>query len=349
MTPHNNALPELDQRSPEGEIVKLEGEDAGADELDLELDKRVKDYASSGVVERTRVAYRSDLRHLVAWCDSQGLDAMPLSVKNLCRYLAHLADEGFLCATIKRRIVSISKAHKMQGFKSPTSSDAVKLVWRGIRRRKGKPQDRKAPLLVDDLKLVVSRIDSDKLSDIRDRAILLIGWAAALRRSELAGLDFSDIKWHDRGLDLCLSRSKTDQEGMGQFVAVHAKSSSPFCPVEALRSWMQKTEITQGPVFRTLKGRRSLVDQPGRSELGGRLRGRSIARMIQRRIAQSGLNASKYGGHSLRSGLAVSAKMGGASETEILRVTRHRTLKGALPYFEVGDRWSSDPAGKAGL
>jgi integrase len=214
-------------------------------------------------------------------------------------YLADRSDT-LVVATLFRHLAS-TKAHEARGLPNPTRSELVRATLRGIRRTKGRAQREAKPLLRDDLLLVLDAM-GDSIKDIRDRALLLIGFAGALRRSELVGLDVGDIEHVRQGIILHVRRSKTDQDSEGR------KSGIPYgrtrwCPVAALDAWLTASGIAEGAIFRP-------VDRHGRMH-GARLSGEAVSLVVRERVAAAGLDPAPFSGHSLRAGLATSAAQAG--------------------------------------
>jgi integrase len=172
-----------------------------------------------------------------------------------------------------------------------------------------------APILVEDLKTMVAPLGAD-IRDLRDRALLLVGFAGAFRRSELVAINCTDLEWMDEGLIVTLPRSKTDQEGKGRLVAI-PRGSPDFCPVEALGTWLRSAGVEEGTLFRA-------IDCHG-SVYGDGLSPDSVARIIKKKAAAVGLDPARFSGHSLRAGLVTSAAAAGVPEWAIRRLTGHRS------------------------
>jgi integrase len=298
----------------------------------LDLLEKARGYAADAKAPRTRAAYKRAWDTFVAWSEQQGRAPLPALPDTVALYLTARA-EGHTVATIEQDLSAISAAHRAAGLDSPRSSAVVREVRSGIRRRLGVAPNVKAPLLAEDLKRVVSALPAS-LMGIRDRAVLLVGFAAALRRSELVGLEVRDFEWTEEGLKVIVRRSKTDQEGAGRPVGVpHGKDA---CPVRALKAWLGAAAITEGPVFRevTRHGR------VGESALSGR----SVARIVQRAAKAVGLEAASYGGHSLRAGLATSAAREGKSERSIMNQTGHRSAAMVRRYIREAELFRENAA-----
>ena len=300
--------------------------------------ERAADYARNSQAPNTVRAYRSDWMHFTDWCVASGLSPMPASEATLALYLTDLAATRTV-STLQRRISAISKAHQAAGHGSPLKGAAA-VVWRGIRRTKGTAQRGKAPARTSEIRRMVETCGADLLG-ARDRAILLLGFAGAFRRSELVGLDAADLDFATEGLVVTLRRSKTDQEGAGAKVGIPYGSSPATCPVRGVRAWLQAAGITTGPVFRG-------VDRWGNMSTQ-RLTDQTIARVVKRAAHDAGLSADRYAGHSLRAGLATAAAEAGVSERIIMAQTRHRSLPMVRRYIRDGGLFRDNAAARVGL
>jgi len=216
----------------------------------------------------------------------------------------------------------------------------VSEVWKGIKRKKGIAQHGKKPFLTPDLRRMIAALPPD-LQGLRDRALLLAGFAGGFRRSELAGLRIEDLETTPDGLIVRLGRSKTDQEGQGRSVALPYGSDPETCPVRALRAWLEHAGTMAGPVFRAID-RCGLVSDK-------RLHADSIGYLVKRAAGLAGLETAEYAGHSLRSGLATQAAMNGASELAIMKQTGHRSLATVRKYIREGSLFRDNAATKLGL
>jgi integrase len=256
-------------------------------------------------------------------------------------YLAERADT-LKPATLTRRLAAISKCHSAAGHESPASLKhaAVSEVLKGIRRTKGTAPACKSPLLVGQLKAAL-RDSREDLHGIRDRALLLVGFAGAFRRSELVSLDLADIAFTDDGLVVNLRRSKTDQEGEGRKVGIPHGSKPQTCPVRALRAWLEAAGISEGPAFRS-------VTRHGRIGTAA-LSGRAVALIVKGAAELAGLDASAFAGHSLRAGLATSAAAAGASERSIMDQTGHKSVQMVRRYIREGSLFRDNAAAHVGL
>jgi site-specific recombinase XerD len=301
--------------------------------------EQVREYIRASKAENTLRGYRSDWREFCAWCEARDLCALPASPEAVAAYLAECAGR-LKVGSIQRRINAIAEAHKAVGLESPTHHAMVTNTMKGIRRTKGTAPAQKAPALTEDIRAMVDSTDT-AIIGARDRALILLGFAGAFRRSELVGLDVEDCVFGKDGLTIILRRSKTDQAGAGRKVGIPYGSNPETCPVRVLQSWLEQAGITCGPLFRSIT-RYGLV-QPGR------LSGIDVARVVKKLTERAGLDPARYAGHSLRAGHATSAAIAGASERSIMNQTGHRSVQIVRRYIRDGSLFRENSAGKLGL
>lgn len=302
-----------------------------------ELGEAARALAQHGKAENTKRAYRADWADFTAWCESHGRASLPAASATVGDYLADRMND-LTPATLDRRIAGVAYAHRLAGHPSPVD-EQVRLVMSAIRRLKGSAQQQATAAQTDALRAMVRSTPATR-AGARDRALLLVGFAAALRRSELVALDVADLAWADAGLVVTIRRSKTDQEGVGRQVAIPRGLWAETCPVRALRAWLDTAGITAGAVFRP-------VDRHGHVQ-AGRLSGNAVASVVKKCAAAAGL-AGEWSGHSLRAGLATSAAAAGASDRQIARQTGHRSAKVLGRYIRAGELFRDNVAGQVGL
>src|SRR3954454_18466153 len=201
---------------------------------------QAKDYAEASLAEATRRAYRSDFEHFSEWSRGKRLSPMPASPRTLIAYVVDLSRTHRI-STIERRLASISAAHRLAGAPNPARHPSLRPVLEGLRREKGVAQEQKAPALTAQMKQISRRIP-ETLAGMRERALLLIVFAGALRRSELVALDVEDVSLCDEGIVLLIRRGKTDQQGRGRKVGIHSGEHELSCPVRSLGVWLQVSE-----------------------------------------------------------------------------------------------------------
>jgi integrase len=301
---------------------------------------RARSYAENAKAPATRRAYASDWRSFEAWCAAAGLSNLPAAPETVALYIAALA-EKHRPATIGRHLAAISARHKARGMESPASMrhGAVSSVWHGIKRTHGTAQDAKAPVLIENLRAMVRSLRPGVIG-IRDRALLLVGFAGAFRRSELVALDVEDVQFTGDGLVVLLRRSKTDQEAEGRKVGLPYGSNPDTCPVRALRGWIEASAIESGPLFRPITRH---------GKIQGRLSGFAVAVIVKRHAGAVGLDMSAYSGHSLRAGLVTSAAIAGASERSIMSQTGHRSSAMVRRYVRDANLFRENAAARVGL
>lgn len=298
---------------------------------------RAAGLAEGARAEATRRAYRSDWAQFEGWCRAQGLVALPAVPGTVGLYLAAHAD-ALSVATLTRRLSSIAVAHRLAGHALDTKAAAIRDVMRGLRREKGTAQRHAEALTVPLIRRVLATCGS-RLIDVRDRALLLVGFAAALRRSELVALTLDDVTVVPEGLRITVRRSKADQEGAGEVLAV-GRTGTVTCPVEAYESWLAAAGLTEGRVFRAINRHGHLADK---------LSTNAVAEIVQRRAALAGLDAGAFAGHSMRAGFATAAAMAGVEERTIMKQTRHKSAATVRRYIHEGRLFERNLSAEIGL
>ena len=301
--------------------------------------EQVREYIRVSKSENTLRGYRSDWREFCVWCEAQRVGALPASPESVAAYLAECAAR-LKVGSIQRRINAIAEAHKAVGLESPTHHAMVTNTMKGIRRTKGTAADQKAPALTEDIRAMVDATDAG-LIGTRDRALILLGFAGAFRRSELVGLDVEDCIFGKDGLTMVLRRSKVDQVAAGRKIGIPYGSNPATCPIRVLQSWMEQAGITTGPLFRS-------ISRHGRVQ-PGRLSGGDVARVVKKLATRAGFDAAKFAGHSLRAGHATSAAIAGASERSIMNQTGHRSVQMVRKYIRDSSLFRENSATKLGL
>ena len=314
----------------------------------LDNAERAATYAQNARSENTKKSYQSDWSHFASWCDSHDLKSLPASINTVVLYITEFA-ESLKVSTLERRLASISQAHKTAGLDSPAlvSKEPLHSVWSGIVRSKSSRRDKVAPVLTDDIKLMVQHLKRDDttgeltLHSLRDRAILLVGYAGALRRSEIASLQSSDIQYTPEGMRILIRKSKTDQDGSGHVLGLIYGAHPATCPVRSLRAWTKVAHIFQGPVFRPIDRHGNIKEKA--------ITGHSIALIVKKACLRAGLSPEIYSGHSLRAGFATQAARAGKPERVIMKHTRHKSEKMVREYIRDGDLFNESPTDALGL
>jgi site-specific recombinase XerD len=289
-------------------------------------------YLAQAKSPNTERAYRADFE---AFCRPRQLKSMPAHAGSVAQYLAKLAERGLKASTIERRLVALDQAHRAQGHEPPSQAPLVRFALAGIRRAHGTKPEAKAPLLVDELDALLAVLP-ESLLGLRDRALLLLGFAGAFRRSELVSLDVEHLERSADGVIVHLGRSKTDAEGRGRKVGMPYGRLPERCPVLALRAWVKAAGFRSGPLFRP-------VNKHGQV-LARRLADRAVARIVKRTAEAAGLDPERYAGHSLRSGFATSAALAGAGERAIMKQTGHTSTRTVLRYIKDAEIFRNNAA-----
>jgi site-specific recombinase XerD len=331
---------------------------AGTDALELAAQLPLSEdeaaYVAAARAPNTLRGYRSDWAEFTAWCTRLRLEPLPAEAATISGYLTELARAGAKVGTMSRRLSAIRFAHQLRDLPDPTTGARVVAVWEGIRRSHGAPPEQADPLMPPELFDVLDACPTTKtwktrgrspepdLAGLRDRTLLLVGFFAALRRSELAALTVDQLTEHPNGLVLALPRSKTNQYGEAAELVVLPRAGHPErCPVTTLRAWLAAAGITEGPVLRPVsKGNRALP-RPLHAE--------SVNDLVQAAVARAGLSPAGYSAHSLRAGFVTFAHLRGASDRAIAHQTRHRSLATVGTYVRVHEAWADNAATMLGL
>jgi integrase len=267
------------------------------------------------------------------------MESLPATPETVVLYVTDLA-ERFKASTIQRHVASISVAHQAKGFDSPTHAMLVRTALKGIRRTIGITREKKSPVRVCHL-IHLSDVLPKNLQGIRDKAMFLVGYAGAFRRSELVGLNLEDVRLVPEGVRITVRKSKTDQESAGHTKDINYAGYAPNCPVKALKLWVEKANIESGPLFRPINRH----DQV----LAHRLASQSVAFIVKRVVTALKLDPEQFSGHSLRSGFVTDAIKNGIQSQVIRRVTGHRSESTLAEYFREADTFDYNIISKLGL
>ncbi len=329
--------------------------ESAARQLDA-LRQRTAETIRNSKSEATLRAYQSDFAAFQLWCRRFGLSALPAAPDTVALYLTACSEAGAATSTLRRRLVAISQAHRAAGhLPSSTQAESVRRTMAGLARTRGSRPRQVTPIRLATLRAMLAATPEDDLLAVRDRALLLLGFASGMRRSELSALDVSDLRFVEQGVDVLIRRGKTDPAGEGRTIGITRGRHPETCPVLALERWLFLAEAGRGdPLFpRTLPGGRPSARQPRRHPAGrlapGRLSPQGIARVIQRAAQRAGLDPTEVAGHSLRSGFATEAAAQGAPERAIMRQTGHRSLEMVRRYIREGDRYRDNASSYLGL
>lgn len=295
-------------------------------------------YKEEATSKATRRAYAADWRDFTAWCASVGATPLPADPETLIAYITALADT---CrpSTIDRRLAGIRAMHRDEGLEAPTFLPDVSKVRQGIRRELGVDPNAKAAAGTEEVLKMVATLPTS-LRGLRDRALLLVGFAAALRRSELVGVDVEHLTFSEDGVRILVPKSKTDQAGEGAAVGVLA-TNRPTCPVAALRTWIDAAGVERGAVFLSFDRRGRMTSE--------RLSGYGVAIVVKRAARAAGLDPERFAGHSLRAGMVTEAFANGVAAEDIMRTTRHKRHETLMRYRREARLFHNNASGKLGL
>ena len=315
------------------------------------LADRAAHYATRARGAGTRRTYRSAWTHFSQWCRSLGREPLSGDPDLVAMYVVRRADDGLTVSSIRVALAAIRTAHQLAGVALDLSQPRFRMTLEGVVRSRGvRPTRQAAPAVPDVLAKMLGALPAPESPlGIRNRAMLLLGFGAALRRSELVGLRLGDVeKVAGRGLTVLVRRSKTDPHGKGQRVAIWGNPLDPrTCPAASLERWLALRE--RAPDFAqcfSAEARAALPLFCGLSK-AGRLAGtalsdKAVARLVKSAAAAAGLEAEKYSGHSLRAGLATAAADQGAGLADLMRQTRHKSTEVALGYLRPADLWRNN-------
>jgi len=284
-------------------------------------------YIHAATSNNTRRAYQADIQHFLK---SGG--RLPATPEDLERYLRDSAPQ-YNARTLARRMTALRQWHRLQNVTDPTQDSRVKKTLRGITRLHGQPRQQASALRLSDLDLILATLSQeDALLNVRNKALLLLGFFGAFRCSELVSLTWEHTQFVSDGLIITLARSKTDQTGQGAPVII------PFgpdarCPVRALIDWRQASAQCSGMIFRRMN-KVGQINEHG-------ICARHWSRLIRKLAIEAGVsNAEQVSSHSLRRGFATEASRLGASMPAIQRHGRWRSTKTVLEYIEAGRQFS---------
>lgn len=304
-------------------------------------------FAERSLAPATLRAYADDFKGFAAWCEKCGIpdQACPTTAAILAAYVSHrYEDHDAKVPTLTRIVSGVLHAHTAAGYDAP-KGPALKLTMQGIRRRsaeRGVRPRRVAPAMAEDLREAVLALSGGELKDLRNRALVLLGFAGCFRRSELVSLEVRDLKLEaGKGYEVLLRRGKTDQEGRGLTKGIPYGEHPDTCPVRALQAWLSAARITSGPLFVG-------VNRHGRTT-GIRLHGADVARVVKIAMAAIGRDATSFSGHSLRAGLITTAANAGKSMKVIMDQSGHRDMRTLLIYMRMAELFRDNAASSIGL
>tara|TARA_A100001011_G_C14160701_1_gene778107 strand:+ start:54 stop:1007 length:954 start_codon:yes stop_codon:yes gene_type:complete len=304
--------------------------------LEIETLNNLKNSKASNTLR----AYQSDFKDFSSFCAKNSFSSMPTQPKIIALYITNLSKISKF-STLKRRIASISVIHKLKGHYLDIKHPIIMENLHGIKRTLGSRQKAKKPLLINDLKKIIKAIDEEKKSaknhveskvkskiKLRNKALILIGFAGGFRRSELVNIEKEDVDFVSEGVKILIKRSKTDQSGEGIIKAIPYFENKEFCPVTAFKNYT-KNKLTNNKNDKIFN-----------------ISDKSVALIIKKYAEKAGLDSSKYAGHSLRSGFATTAAEFGAEERNIMAMTGHKTTQMVRRYIQEANLFKNNALNK---
>ena len=291
-------------------------------------------------------AYKSDFKDFGGFCAKNGLKSLPTEPKIVSLYMTYLSTKDAKMSTLRRRLVSIGVIHRLKGHYLDTKHPIIIENLMGIKRKKGSYQKGKKPILINHLKLIIDEIDKDTSDEtgirkLRDKTMILLGFAGGFRRIELISIDYEDLEFVAEGVKIFIRKSKTDQFGEGMIKGLPYFTNQQYCPVWHLKKWLEISEIKSGPIFRRFfkglnLGKNRLTDQ-------------SVALFLKKYLSNAGIENQDYSGHSLRSGFATVSAEAGADERSIMAMTGHKTTQMVRRYIKEANLFKNNALNKIKL
>ena len=288
-------------------------------------------------------AYKSDFKDFGGFCAKNGLKSLPTEPKIVSLYMTYLSTKDAKMSTLRRRLVSIGVIHRLKGHYLDTKHPIIIENLMGIKRKKGSYQKGKKPILINHLKLIINEIDNDTTDEtgirkLRDKTIILVGFAGGFRRIELISIDFEDLEFVTEGVKIFIKKSKTDQFGEGMIKGLPYFDNQKFCPVWHLKKWLEISEIKSGPIFKRFSkglilGKNRLTDQ-------------SVDLFLKKYLSKAGIENQNYSAHSLRSGFATVSAESGADERSIMAMTGHKTTQMVRRYIKEANLFKNNALNK---
>ncbi|MCK5641862.1 MAG: tyrosine-type recombinase/integrase [Gammaproteobacteria bacterium] len=298
-----------------------------------DLKKHIDVIADNTKSKNTKLAYRSDWRTFEKWCDTKKLQSYPASINTVALYLAHLQKMRRKPSTIGRAMTSLKKYHQLQGAPNPVD-ERIRELLGGVRRMEGIYPSKKKPITLKILCRCLEMCSSDFMG-IRNKALMLVGWTGAFRRSELAAMKVEDLEDDERGIIVTIRKSKTDQVGRGRTVGLpFVDFREELCAPRALRRWLGLSQIESGPIWRGIGHiSKGMLHAP---TYDAAIRGKQVSLIVKDMIQKAGFEPAGYSGHSLRAGLATSLAVAGIEERRIGDITGHRSVEVLRGYVRDG-------------
>lgn len=293
---------------------------------------RIRSFLEARRAPSTRRTYASLWKDFAYFCATSGRQAMPASVETVADYLSSLAEHGAKPGSLGVRVSAISAAHREKNQEDPTKTQGIRDLMGGIRRKLAIATRKAAPVIRPRLLAFADSYDTGTLTGLRNRALMLTGYAGAYRESELAALRVEDIHWQEDGSAMILVRkSKTDQEGQGKWKPLPRLEFSDYCPASAVRAWLSASGIESGPLWRR-------IWRGGRKVGTAAIHPQTVYHLVKKAAAATGLDPAIYSGHSLRAGFATQHSLDGGAPQDGMEVTGHSDMRTFMGYARTGGR-----------
>ena len=306
-------------------------------------------YARHAKAENTRRAYRAGVRAWCDWCHRHALPCLPADPADVVAFLAAERGRGLSVTTVELRRAAIRYLHFIAGCSVPTAEAQVAETVSGMRRHAADQGELPAKKLAAtaDLLRDILRVIPDDLAGLRDRALLLLGFAGALRRAELAAVEIKHLETRERGLRLTLPRSKGERTGRVVTVAI-PYGRTELCPVRAIRRWQEAAGIVDGALFRRIWLPPSAGGGPLPSPRVGTdaIDPGTVGRIVKKRAAAAGFDGKLFGGHSLKRGALTTGMDQGVHPTRLKQLGRHKSYAVLDEYLQFGDPFEGHPLSK---
>ena len=298
-----------------------------------ELEKLTIQNIKSSKSQNTLRAYKADIKTFETFCSNLNLSSMPANPKTVSLFITDISKNSKL-STIKRKLAAIKVTHKLAGFYIDLKNPIISENLNSIKKQLGTFQISKKPILLNDLKKIIDCINDEKdnKKKLRDKALILIGFSGAFRRSELVSIETEDLDFVDEGLKIFIKKSKTDQTGEGMIKAIPYFENKIYCPVVNLKKWLDFLSQKKTHYKKIFE-----------------MSDKNVALIVKKYVQLAGLNSTKYAGHSLRSGFATSTAENGAEERQIMAMTGHKSNQMVRRYIQESNLFKNNALNKINL
>ncbi len=297
---------------------------------------QAKKFIEQQLAYGTKRVYKSDWRIFENWCNKRNFQATNATPEIIGMFIASQFEDGRHPSTLNRRLAAIKFAYSCLEKESPTDNVVARAVLKGIKRDENAPPVKAKKAAVNThLKEMVQLCPSNSLKDIRDRAILLLLFAGAFRRSELVAINIEDITWNEKGMEIQILRSKTDQESKGDVTVILPAENEIYCPIKAVKNWIDKSQLKEGALFRGITKNNKI--------LKNRLNYNVVYYLFKLCALKLGLPLKEFSPHSLRAGFVTSAYENGAMITKIMEQARMKSMQTAHRYIRHAQRYENHP------